>query len=162
MIDFGGKWASAHDWEQILFMSLAPRCLDRFPEFRKAGWLQDWEAYWVDHKMSHANGCTDIALDAFLDSQEKVAIFRRFLAKYDTWLSGFGESIPTEVINEWTGVKGITAHGPCEVSYLKEFTGKVRALLAGDVTHPAVNTKDSREAEQSNGGDAERHRAPHP
>src|SRR5688572_1031281 len=104
MIEFGDFWAHAHDTEQILFMSFASEFLDSSSEFQALPWLRQWQQYWVDHKSTHGNGCSDIDLPRFLDIQEKVIAFREFLQKYKTWLSKFGAEIPADIANEKTGV----------------------------------------------------------
>jgi hypothetical protein len=86
MIDYGEYWAHAHDSEQILFMSLAPEFLDSSPVFRDVKWLQEWKDYWLEHKDTHGNGCSDIDLSRLLSSAERITQFRSFLSGYKLWL----------------------------------------------------------------------------
>ena len=133
MIHFGDYWAHAHDAEQILFMTLASEFLDSSPKFREVPWLQEWKDYWLDHKVHHANGCSNIDLSGFLTSQDRIDRFREFLADYKIWLSTLGDSIPAGVINEKTAVPFyLHFTGPCEVRELVEFACKVDDVLRGN------------------------------
>ena len=140
MIDFGDYWAHAHDSEQILFMSLASEFLDSSPEFSHVSWLQDWKLYWLDHKKNHGNGCSNIDLPRFLNSEEKIRQFRNFLYRYKIWLAEFGDAIPAEDINAKTDVPFFLFHiGPCRVSYLIAFASKVEDVLDGNTANEAVH-----------------------
>jgi hypothetical protein len=142
MIDFGDFWAHAHDNEQILFMSFASEFLDSSSKFQALPWLRQWQLYWLDHKSTLGNGCSDIDLPRFLDVQEKVLAFRQFLQEYKTWVSGFGAEIPTDIANEKTGVPGfVTFTGPCEVQHLVSFVSTIEAVLDGDLGNKRVHRK---------------------
>jgi hypothetical protein len=142
MIEFGDSWADAHDSEQILFMSLAPEFLDSSPKFKHVSWLQEWKAYWLKHKETHVNGCSDIDLPRFLSSEDRVCQFRDFLAAYKTWLRTFGDSIPADVINAKTAVPFFLSFtGPCEVRELIAFACTIEDLLSGSMENKRVHKK---------------------
>jgi hypothetical protein len=131
MIDFGGHWAHAHDNEQIMFMSIAPECLARTEAFSGARWLHEWSAYWIDHRVNNANGCTDLALSEHLDTKEKVEVFREFLASYRRWL----EAIPE---GEILDVDGYSV--PREKAI--RFADVIEATIDGDTTNDRVHKID--------------------
>lgn len=147
-IEFGDHFAYAHDWEQILFMSLAPPCLDYHEEFRDSQWLHEWKLYWIDHKDTHGNGCSDIELQIHLTSDEKIAEFRRFLSCYMEWIASFGTEIPVKRINEFINLKkGTRMEKPCQTDELREFVAKILALLDGS-DHASIHPLRPTLAEQ--------------
>ena len=142
IIVLGDYWAHAHDTEQILFMSLAPEFLDSSDEFRQVSWLQDWKAYWLEHKSAHGNGCSDIALERFLDTELKIRQFRSFLAHYKIWLAAFGDAIAAADINAKTDVPFYLIYtGPCSVDYLLAFATKIEDVLDGNLKNESVRRK---------------------
>ena len=144
IIDFGDYWAHAHDSEQILFMSLAPVFIDSSPALGSVAWLQAWKAYWLDHRKTYANGCSDIDLERFLDSSEKVILFRDFVNNYKSWLLGrFGEAIPAEEINAIldTSAWGMRFEAPCSVNDLLSFAAKIEDVVDGRLKNKSVQRK---------------------
>ena len=138
-ISFGSTHAHAHDWEQVLFMSLAPACLNSCQEFRDVEWLHKWKDCWVNNKGNQGNGCSDIELNTHLDSEEKILAFRSFLNYYLQWIRGFGAEIPIDIINGYIDLgKGMYMTKPCQITELEEFVAKIIAVLDGNTKHPAV------------------------
>lgn len=151
-IEFGDQIANAHDWEQVLFMSLAPVCLNSLEEFRGSRWLHDWKDYWITHKAIHGNGCSDIALHTHLTSEPRVAEFRRFLSRYTEWIGDFGAEIPVNRINEFIGLgAGMRMEKPCQTDELQQFVIKILALLDGS-PHPSIYQRAPMRAEHGEGG----------
>ena len=153
-IEFGDHIAHAHDWEQVLFMSLAPVCLDSLEEFRDLLWLHDWKDYWSTHKKTHGNGYSDIALHSWLTSEPKIVEFRKFLSRYTEWIRDFGTEIPVNRINEFIGL-GTAMHmeKPCQTYELQKFVTKILALLDGS-PHPSIHERTPTRAEHGECGKA--------
>jgi hypothetical protein len=143
MIEFGDYWAHAHDTEQILLMSLAPIFIDSSPALRSVSWLQEWKTYWLDHRKTHTNGCSDIDLARFLDSDEKMRQFRDFLTQYKAWLQQYGEAIPANEIDAILdpGPWGARYLGSCPVKYLLDFATKIEDVIDGRLENGAVQRK---------------------
>ena len=153
-IEFGDHIANAHDWEQILFMSLAPVCLDSLEEFRDSRWLHHWKDYWITHKATHGNGCSDIGLHTHLTSERKIAEFRRFLSRYTEWIRGFGTEIPVNHINEFIGLgTSMRMEKLCQTDELEQFVTKILALLDGS-PHRSIHQRTQTRAEHAEGGKA--------
>ena len=143
MIDFKNAWAHAHDWEQVLFMSLAPEVLGKSDRFSATKWLQEWKEYWIEHKETHVNGCSNIDLERFLISSEKIDEFIDFTFEYDDYARGFGDEIPADELNARINLKGMFLIKPCGVSELLDFTNKVRAVIKNDFAHDKVSAKST-------------------
>lgn len=143
MIDLGDYWAHAHDSEQVLFMSLAPVFIESSPELRSVSWLQEWKTYWLDHRKTYVNGCSDIDLARFLDSEEKARQFRDFLANYRSWLRRYGEAIPAQEINAILDASPWGMHyvEPCPVKYLLDFATKIEDVMDGRLENSSVQRK---------------------
>jgi hypothetical protein len=151
-IEFSDRFAHAHDWEQVLFMSLASECLDSLDEFRDSRWLHDWKDYWITHKATHGNGCSDIGLHTHLTSEPKIAEFRRFLSRYTEWIRDFGTEIPINRVNEFLGLgAGARIEKPCQTDELQQFVTKILALLDGS-PHPSIHQRTPPRAEHVVGG----------
>ncbi len=138
-IDYGKCWAHAHDWEQILFMHLAPEFLAQDAKFAQERWLVEWSSYWQEHRVAHGNGCSDIDLSGHLLSDTERNCFREFLTGYVSWLHSLGDSIPPESLNARFETRGMRITEPVEVTYLVAFVEKIEAVLDGDLSHAAVS-----------------------
>ena len=138
-IDYGDYWAHAHDWEQISFMALAPVYITTSEHYKKLPWLLEWKDYWDDHKIHHGNGCSDIDLDGYLISQNRVHDFKLFLNDYKKWLHTFGETISAEYMNKRIEGLGGKYFKPCSINELEAFVDKIVAVLEHDLNHHSVN-----------------------
>ena len=147
MIDYGEYWAHAHDADQILFMTLASEFLESSSEFMAVTWLQEWKAYWLEHKATHGNGCSDIDFRSYLQDDQRIEVFRKFLGAYRSWLSQFGDGIPAEVINAKTAVPFYLYHTePCRTSALLTFAATVEDVLSGNIENELVHRKGPSDA----------------
>jgi hypothetical protein len=76
-----------------LFMAFASEFLDQ-SWFRSTEWLQQWKAFWQEHKQTHGNGCSNIDVEGYLISPDRLGEFRAFIPEYRAWLTQtFGEFI---------------------------------------------------------------------
>lgn len=137
-IHLGEVGAHAHDSEQEMFMFLVPLCMDSLKDFRQPPWIQDWKAYWCEHRESYGNGCSDIRLDVYLTNTERVSKFRKFLAAYQEWLSSFGKEISAEFINSKLSSMSIQFTRPISVESIQAFASKIEAVLIQDLSHDSV------------------------
>jgi len=122
-------------------MALAPEFLDSSIKYQNLGWLQEWKNYWIRHKDTHGNGCSDIDLAGFLIDESRVACFREFLRDYREWLDHFGDAISAGVMNSKLDIAHIRYDGPCSVKELTEFVSRIEAVLDGRIEYPQVHRR---------------------
>jgi len=158
MISHDDYWAHAHDSEQILYMSLASEFLDSSHEFQNVAWLQEWKAYWLDHKNTHANGCSDIQLSRFLPTIDRIELFRHFLHKYELWLQQLGVEISAHEINRKTDMpRRLKYVESCRIADLVAFATTIEDVLNGNVQNARVHLKPE-VAQQRAAGDSQKPR----
>ena len=135
MIHFAGRRAHAHDDDQELFMALASAFLASSSAFDDISWLHEWRAYWLDHLQTYGNGCSDVALERFLDSDEKKRLFKDFLNQYRGWLGRYGEAIPADEVNLILAHRpepwGLRFLKPCRVEPLLDFVTTIEGVIDG-------------------------------
>ena len=143
IISYQSAWAHAHDWELVLFMSLAPKFINQSPEFQDLEWLSKWKQYWLNHKLEFVNGCSDLNLEEHLVSAERRSEFIYFLEKYSSWLEEFGTVFPKDKINKLIGIGGMQLTEPCKISYLLEFSEKLKAVVNKNFEHDKVQRENA-------------------
>ena len=138
-IQYGELAAHAHDNEQEFFMHLAPAFLNSTNEYKDIQWLQDWKAYWIEHRESYVNGASDIEIHSYLATPGRVSLFQNFLTQYKVWIENHGELIPLPTIRSFFSpcdAKLITE--PCKTAWLIAFVDKINALLDNGSSHPSI------------------------
>ncbi|WP_035844154.1 hypothetical protein [Kitasatospora azatica] len=126
MFRFRMHWAHAHDIQQETFMALAAMYVEANPTYRAMPWLREWQAFWLRSIGRQPNGLSDLCPHDYLTDDGRVAQFREFLRDYQLWL------IASE--GPLAAAAGLSA------DKLVEFTETVDAVLAGDDTHPTVQS----------------------
>ena len=127
-------------------MELASVFLASSSAFDDISWLHEWRAYWLEHLETYANGCSNVALERFLDSDEKKRLFKDFLNQYRSWLGRYGEAIPPDEINlilthrpePW----GLRFLKPCRVGRLLDFVTTIESVIDG--SHENKNVRRER------------------
>jgi hypothetical protein len=141
MVDYKDHWVHAHDFTQVTFMALAPEFIDSSNKYRNIEWLCGWKKYWVEHKISHVNGCADIDLNSFLTDSSRIETFKKFLHDYSIWVSEFGTEISPEIINSKINLTGMYYTKPCKVEDLTSFAGLIWDVISGNMDNNKVNKK---------------------
>jgi len=120
-------------------MCLAPACMISLPKFNELSWFHDWKNYWIEHRFTYANGCSDINLPDYLSDTNKVQLFRQFIQQYTRWVETFGLYVTAEQLNGFTStVNDEFFTAPYPTDKLTHFANKVIALLDSDLSHPSL------------------------
>lgn len=93
----------------------------------KPDWLLVARNAWLEEARISVNGCMDPRLDEYLDTNEKLELFKEICQKIMVKLAGFGEMIPKEYLNELCEKKP-----PCHIMEDNEtelYFGYGKALL---------------------------------
>ena len=135
---FRNKHIRSKDYKIETWLFLVVREIDEFENC--PSWLEESRHNWLEEAQLSLNGCMDLQFDKFLNSQEKVNLFREICKEIIGKLESFGEKIPKDFLNELCGYKP-----PCDIKddnqtqlYLS-YGKALLKLLDGEQTEKLVN-----------------------